>query len=836
MDDTSSRPGRSRGGAPPSLDERALRSRYGQSAVDLVLLLDRLARAGGFSRNDAAQHWAAQDPEGARHHGILRVSDTGAPTIERRRLSETMKMDKGPVPTGLVEAFHELWARQRPTAEVRAVADQLTRLCDEVVQASLAAVGPSTGPRKPRTTAKAAEVARLKQDLLVAQRELIEAQKTDTELRGLSSVLYVALVGLQSSHQRLLEDRNEALGKAKADGNAIHDVLEEAQHELRRTLERALSAERMVQQLQADNHVLVAHLDALQNYVGLSDARVVRPGQVQDNRLTWTVGHEEVGNASDVVRDPTAPPWVRQNPSVTVSGSHRHRLQSGWRKTMTALTGLVSSGESAADVRRRELIARITRPSGRCHKIVVVGVEDGVGGSTVTACLGAVLARLRHRPAADRFDRVIAVDANSDRGTPAPEVVRETTATVRDLLRDASRIAHHSEIRAYTSRSRSGLEVLASEKGPVMAEALSEQGYLRAVSLLERFYDIVLVDCGTDLTHPAAKGILSQADSLVLVSSGSVDGTQTLAATLDWLEAHGYRDLVAKSTTVINSVRSGSGRMDPEKLAAYFVQRCRAVVRIPFDTHLEMVAETELEELGSKTRFALLELAATVTDDFSDFAPRSLAEELPTGPVAIVPSEPATGPVAIVPVEPLTTPIMIASGLAPYTGTTIPWTEKIKMITVLYGAGRMTHADFTRARNLALESAAFSRAEIEREFRALVNRAVGMTRRTISKLIFHHPQFPTPDQASARIDTAWGLGALSEQEYVNKKYWLWEFGQHNPPQVPRADAIYVLDARLAYGEISPEEYGGLVAAVKQREDLYPDGYPDNPRRSWPPPN
>ncbi|ONI82481.1 ATPase [Saccharothrix sp. ALI-22-I] len=288
----------------------------------------------------------------------------------------------------------------------------------------------------------------------------------------------------------------------------------------------------------------------------------------------------------------------------------KRKPQSGWRKTLHSVTGgLVNLGESPADVRRRELIGRINQPLRGCYKIAMLSLKGGVGKTTTTTTLGSTFSSLRG-------DRVIAVDANPDRGTLALKVPRETTATVRHLLRDASKITRYSDVRAYTSQSPSRLEVLASEQDPAVSEAFSDQDYLRTVALLELFYNIVLTDCGTGLMHSAMKGVLDQADSLVLVSSGSVDGAQTSAATLDWLDAHGYRELVAKSVVVINSVRPGSGKVDLDKLAAHFAQRCRAVVRIPFDTHLEEGAEIELDKLAPDTRLALLELAATVADDF----------------------------------------------------------------------------------------------------------------------------------------------------------------------------------------------------------------------------
>jgi len=284
--------------------------------------------------------------------------------------------------------------------------------------------------------------------------------------------------------------------------------------------------------------------------------------------------------------------------------------QSGWRRAVFKASGhLVNMGESPADVRRRELIARINQPLRGCYKIAMLSLKGGVGKTTTTTTLGSTFASLRG-------DRVIAVDANPDRGTLSQKIPLETTATVRHLLRDAGRITRYSDVRAYTSQGPSRLEVLASEQDPAVSEAFSEDDYRRTIDLLEHFYNIVLTDCGTGLMHSAMKGVLDIADSLVIVSSGSVDGARSASATLDWLDAHGYHDLVARSVAVINSVRPRSGAVNLDKLAEHFGARCRAVCRIPFDPHLEEGAEIELERLAPTTRLALLELGATVADDF----------------------------------------------------------------------------------------------------------------------------------------------------------------------------------------------------------------------------
>ena len=300
---------------------------------------------------------------------------------------------------------------------------------------------------------------------------------------------------------------------------------------------------------------------------------------------------------------------------LELSSSHLLRQtkrppQSGWRRFVyQASAHSINLGESASDVHRRELIARVNQPLRGCYKIAMLSLKGGVGKTTATTTLGSTFASLRG-------DRVIAVDANPDRGTLSGKIPLETTATVRHLLRDADRITRYSDIRSYTSQGPSRLEVLASEQDPAVSEAFSEDDYRRTVDLLEHFYNVVLTDCGTGLMHSAMKGVLDLADSLIVVSSGSVDGARSASATLDWLDAHGYHDLVARSVAVINSVRPRSGAVDLGKLAEHFASRCRAVCRIPFDPHLEEGAEIELERLAPATRLALLELAATVADDF----------------------------------------------------------------------------------------------------------------------------------------------------------------------------------------------------------------------------
>jgi len=108
------------------------------------------------------------------------------------------------------------------------------------------------------------------------------------------------------------------------------------------------------------------------------------------------------------------------------------------------------------------------------------------------------------------------------------------------------------------------------------------------------------------------------ADQVVLVSSPSVDGARSASATLDWLDAHDYGALVKSAVVVLSAIRRRSrSTIDLDRLEAHFAGRCRAVVRVPYDSHLEEGAEVELELLSGETAQAYLALAATVGDGFA---------------------------------------------------------------------------------------------------------------------------------------------------------------------------------------------------------------------------
>jgi MinD-like ATPase involved in chromosome partitioning or flagellar assembly len=283
----------------------------------------------------------------------------------------------------------------------------------------------------------------------------------------------------------------------------------------------------------------------------------------------------------------------------------------GWRRAVHKATrGRVNPGVSRKDRERQQLLNQIRRPIVGNFRIAVLSIKGGVGKTTTTLGLGSALAMVR-------TDRVIAVDANPDRGTLAERALdASTSSTVRDLLRDPS-IRRYADVRNHTRMTPSRLEVLASEQDPAVSEVFGDTDYRRTVDILQHYYNVVLTDCGTGIMHSAMSAVLDMANTIVLVSSPAIDGARSASATLDWLVEHGHRALARQAHVVFSASQPGRPTLKWEPVVEHFEARCGSTHVIPFEPHLADGAEFDFERLNLATARAYLGLAGAVSDDFS---------------------------------------------------------------------------------------------------------------------------------------------------------------------------------------------------------------------------
>ena len=273
---------------------------------------------------------------------------------------------------------------------------------------------------------------------------------------------------------------------------------------------------------------------------------------------------------------------------------------------------LINLGDSRKVRAYKAMSRRIATPFESGARFVpVLTRKGGVGKTTVTTLLGMALAEVRD-------DRVVAIDANPDRGTLAERVARSTQATVRDVVKLAAGIHGFTDFVELVSKDKTRLHVLASDTDPLLSEAFDEDDYNVVADQAARFYSIVLTDCGTGVVHSVMKPTLERANGLVIVSGGSIDEARLASETLTWLEANGWADLVKNAVVALNTATQGTNVVKLDEIEEHFLSRVRDVVRIPYDPMLAAGSVIEWDKLGPLTRESVRELAALVVEGIAE--------------------------------------------------------------------------------------------------------------------------------------------------------------------------------------------------------------------------
>lgn len=292
-----------------------------------------------------------------------------------------------------------------------------------------------------------------------------------------------------------------------------------------------------------------------------------------------------------------------------------HRLakpepEGAWSHFLYAVSGRrINIGDGRRARERKALSARIAAPlAGGARFVPVLSRKGGVGKTTITALLGMALADARE-------DRVIAVDANPDRGTLAERIVRpHHSKSVRDLVRIHDDVKGYHDISAIVARDATRLDVLASDSDPRIAEAFSDSDYRDVAGVAAHYYSLVLTDTGTGIVHSVMSATLDLADQIVIVSGLSVDEARLASETLTWLETNGYAEQARDAIVVLNQSTPGTPLVRLNELQAHFATRARSVVRVPYDPQIAGGGTIVFANLLPETRIAARELAALLVE------------------------------------------------------------------------------------------------------------------------------------------------------------------------------------------------------------------------------
>jgi MinD-like ATPase involved in chromosome partitioning or flagellar assembly len=312
------------------------------------------------------------------------------------------------------------------------------------------------------------------------------------------------------------------------------------------------------------------------------------------------------GGVSD---EPESAAMLTADRLIEVKNRQRPKPEGRWQRFVYTVTfHNLNLGDSKKVRARKALDVKIARQfEGGTRFVPVLTRKGGVGKTTITALLGMALADVRE-------DRIIAIDANPDRGTLSERISKQTRSTVRDVVTKAASVGGFTDFSTMVSRDETRLDILASDTDPLLSEAFDENDYNVVADLCERFYSIVLTDCGTGIVHSVMRATLQRADSIVIVSGGSVDEARLASETLTWLEANGYGALVRNAIVALNTATQGTNLVKLEEIESHFRSRVREIVRIPYDAQLAAGSVISYKDLQPVTTQAARDLAALVVE------------------------------------------------------------------------------------------------------------------------------------------------------------------------------------------------------------------------------
>jgi MinD-like ATPase involved in chromosome partitioning or flagellar assembly len=274
--------------------------------------------------------------------------------------------------------------------------------------------------------------------------------------------------------------------------------------------------------------------------------------------------------------------------------------------------GLIRLRPGRLERERRDALARIRRAFGGLRQVTVVNPKGGAGKTVATLMLGLAFGQ-------SRGGFILAWDNNETQGTLGMRAQPDLhSRTVRDLLRDLDRFGDGGgrvgELAAYVRAQEEAMfDVLASDEAATAGEMMGARAFREIREVVGRFYKLLLVDTGNNVRAENWQAAIDATDQLVITMSARNDSAETAARLLDHLDQTGRRELVRRAVTVV-TMPPHRKEVNPRPVERHFGARCRVVLRVPYDKHLDAGATMRYSAISSESRHAWLRVAAAVAD------------------------------------------------------------------------------------------------------------------------------------------------------------------------------------------------------------------------------
>jgi MinD-like ATPase involved in chromosome partitioning or flagellar assembly len=260
----------------------------------------------------------------------------------------------------------------------------------------------------------------------------------------------------------------------------------------------------------------------------------------------------------------------------------------------------------------RLALTAVRRAFGGLRQVTVVNPKGGAGKTVASLLLGLTFGQARG-------GFVLAWDNNETQGTLGMRAQQDVhSRTVRDLLHDLVRFSHGGgrigELDAYVrSQTEAMFDVLASDEAATAGEMLTARAFRELREVVGRFYKLLLVDTGNNVRAENWQAAVDATDQLVITMSARNDSAETAARLLDHLEQTGRRELVRRAVAVM-TMPPHSKEVNPRPIERHFSARCRTILRVPYDRHLDSGAPVRYSAVSPESRRAWLRVAAAVAD------------------------------------------------------------------------------------------------------------------------------------------------------------------------------------------------------------------------------